>query len=222
MSERNGGARRDELETLLPFYLNGTLEGEESRRVEEWLTSDDPEAAAALAQAEAEFAATLEANEALRPPPDALSRFSAALEREAGPERRPAQAGLAARLWQGLVGLPAGVAWAVAGLAVAILLAQTLTDRTGEPGGYEIAGEESLAANRPFVLVTFDPAAPIGEITATLSGLGVAIAEGPLPGGMYRVVVPAEDSTEFDRISAGIAASDLVVEVVIGRRPADG
>ena len=221
MSEDGPITRRDELETLLPFYLNGTLEGDELRRVEEWLASDDPEAVAAFAEAEAEFSATLEANEAVRPPADALSRFSAALERDAGPERKPEQAGFAARLWQGLAGLPVGVAWAVAGLAVAVLIAQAVVDR-GAPRGYEIAGEDLPAANLAFVLVVFEPAAPVGEITEMLAGLGVTIAAGPLPGGMYRVAIPTEDAAEFDRISAGIAASDLVGQMVIGRRPADG
>ena len=43
-------SRRDELEALLPFYLNGTLEGEDLAAVEAWLTSD-PAAMAALGEA---------------------------------------------------------------------------------------------------------------------------------------------------------------------------
>lgn len=221
MSENGPITRRDELETLLPFYLNGTLEGEDLRRVEEWLASDDLQAAAALAAAEAEFSAAFEANEALRPPSDALSRFSQALEREAGPERKPAAAGLMARLRRGFAALPAGLGWAVAGLAVALLIVQAAVDR-GAPDGYEIAGEDRPAENSAFVLVVFEPAAPLGEITALLDGFGVTIAAGPLPGGMYRVAIPTADPAEFDRISAGIAASGLVGQMVVGRRPADG
>ena len=57
---------RDEIETLLPFYLNGTLSGDDLAKVEDWL-ANDPAAAdpvcrfsphhervkAAVAQAEA-------------------------------------------------------------------------------------------------------------------------------------------------------------------------
>ena len=40
MSEPEYMSRRDELETLLPFYLNGTLDGADLAAVEEWLASD--------------------------------------------------------------------------------------------------------------------------------------------------------------------------------------
>ena len=33
-------SRRDEIETLLPFYLNGTLSGDDLDAVEEWLATD--------------------------------------------------------------------------------------------------------------------------------------------------------------------------------------
>lgn len=222
MSERDRAADRDELETLLPFYLNGTLEGDELRRVEEWLAGDDPEAIAALAQAEAEFAATLEANEALRPPADALSRFAVALEREAGSEPKSTeQPSPLMRFWYRIVGLPAGVAWAAAGLAVAVLLFQAIVDR-GAPERYEVASEGQTADDLPFVLVAFDPEASMGEITDALSGFGVSVSAGPLPGGMYRISIPVTETDEFDRISADMTASDLVEQVVIGRGPADG
>ncbi|KAB2955596.1 MAG: anti-sigma factor, partial [Rhizobiaceae bacterium] len=63
---------RDELEALLPFYLNGTLSGEDLEAVEDWLAAD-VEAMAALAEAEMEAAETAAANEAIRPPADALA-----------------------------------------------------------------------------------------------------------------------------------------------------
>ena len=70
---------RDEMQALLPFYLNGTLEGEDLARLEQWLATD-PGGADALAEAEAELFGTISANEAIRPPADALTRFTRALE----------------------------------------------------------------------------------------------------------------------------------------------
>jgi len=52
MSAAEKMSRRDEMETLLPFYLNGSLEGSELEAIEEWLASD-PAALAALGEAEA-------------------------------------------------------------------------------------------------------------------------------------------------------------------------
>src|SRR3989337_2479000 len=122
-------SRRDELEALLPFYLNGTLSGEDLAAVEGWLATD-PAAMAAVAEAEAEFSGTSAANEAIRPPADALSRFSRALDAEAGAARASAPSMLA-RLWDGFWAIPASVAWAAAAAAVALVLVQTVM----EPGG---------------------------------------------------------------------------------------
>jgi anti-sigma factor RsiW len=83
-SEQTG---RDELEALLPFYLNGTLSGDELQAVERWLASG-PDAMAALAAAEAELSAAVAANEAVRPPADALTRFTRTLDQTAGPARQ--------------------------------------------------------------------------------------------------------------------------------------
>lgn len=219
MSDQTGQSRRDELETLLPFYLNGTLEGPELAEVEAWLASD-AEAANALAEAEAEFSATLVANEAVHPPADALSRFSRALDGVAGAEREARQPGWLARAWQGLVGLPAGAAWAVAGLAIVLMLGQGFLDRGSSPG-HELAGENQVIDTRPFVLVTFDPGAAMSDIGEVLSELGVSLAAGPLPGGIYRVAISTADAAEYDRISAELAASALVQQVAQGKRPGD-
>ncbi|MEI9415912.1 anti-sigma factor, partial [Mesorhizobium sp. Cs1321R2N1] len=83
MSAAEKMSRRDEMETLLPFYLNGSLEGSDLEAIEEWLATD-PAALVALGEAEAEFSGTAAANEAIRPPADALSRFAKALDAEAG------------------------------------------------------------------------------------------------------------------------------------------
>ena len=40
MSEEDRMSRRDEIEALLPFYLNGTLSGADLSAVEEWLRND--------------------------------------------------------------------------------------------------------------------------------------------------------------------------------------
>src|SRR5690606_24444802 len=99
MSSDNEMSRRDELEALLPFYLNGTLDGRDLAAVEEWLATD-PAASVALEEAEAEFSGTSAANDAIRPPADALSRFSKALDAEAGPVRAVAPSALSRLLAQ--------------------------------------------------------------------------------------------------------------------------
>ncbi|TIN50720.1 MAG: anti-sigma factor, partial [Mesorhizobium sp.] len=109
MSAAEKMSRRDEMETLLPFYLNGSLEGAELEAVEEWLASD-PAAMAALGEAEAEFSGTAAANEAIRPPADALSRFARALDAEAGPARAPPGQSWLAKVFGRVTAIPSGVA----------------------------------------------------------------------------------------------------------------
>ena len=134
----NGMSRRDELEALLPFYLNGTLDGQDLAAIEEWLATD-PSAMAALDEAEAEFSGTSAANDAIRPPADALSRFSRALDAEAGPSRASAPSPLS-RLWGQFMAIPASFAWAAAAVAVALVLAQAVMEPGGRGGTIEIAG----------------------------------------------------------------------------------
>lgn len=217
MSDQTERSRRDELETLLPFYLNGTLEGRELADVEAWLASD-PQAQAALAEADDEYGATLMANEAVRPPADAARRFASALDALAGPQPGTAQPGLIAGLWERFLGVPVGVAWAVAGLAVAVMIAQVLVERDSPPG-YEIAGEGQQGDDVPFVLVTFTEDATLAAIGDLLASEGASLAGGPLPGGIYRIAIPVADKPDYDRVSAALAASDLVSQVMTGKGP---
>lgn len=216
-ADRDGGGmtRRDEMEALLPFYLNGTLDGADLAAVEAWLAGD-PVAAIALEEAEREFSGTTAANEAIRPPADALSRFSKALDAEAGPARAAAAPGF----WARLTALPAGFAWAVAAAAVALLLVQAVTSPRGGGSDVEIAGTEQ--AGLPFVLVTFKPDARLSDVSAFLAEQGATIVSGPAPGGIYKIGIPALDTAGYDRIAGLIAAQPFVEAVIPGRKPDNG
>ena len=221
MSAGENMSRRDELEALLPFYLNGTLEGDNLEAVEEWLASD-PEAAVALAEADAEFAGAVAANEALRPPADALSRFSKALEAEAGPARAEAGKSWLSGRWERIAGLPAGLAWATAAAAVLLLVAQAALDTGRQGGDFEIAGEEGGVGMMPFAFVKFRPAAEMADISAFLVENGAAIAGGPTAGGVFRIAIPAKTAADYDRLVGFIAAQPFAETVSEGRKPANG
>ena len=210
-------SRRDELEALLPFYLNGTLDGADLAAVEEWLATD-PSAVAALEEAEAEFSGTSAANDAIRPPADALSRFSKALDAEAGPARAAAPS-VFARLWEGFMAIPASVAWAAAAAAVALVLVQTVMQPGGR-GPVEIAGTGQ--ADMPFALVTFKADARLADVAAFLSGQDATIISGPAAGGVFKVGIPAETTADYDRIVGLIAAQPFADTVLTGRKPGNG
>lgn len=219
MSAAEKMSRRDEIETLLPFYLNGTLEGAELATVEDWLTSD-PAAPAALEAAEAEFSGTMASNEAIRPPADALSRFSRLLDAEAGPVREPQAQSLLARAWERFMGVPVGVAWAAAAALLAFIVVQGVVSPSGTGSDIQVAGTGAEQSKLPFALVTFKPDARMADIAALLGDNGAAIIDGPTASGVFRIVIPAETVADYDRIVGLIAAAPFADTVTAGRKPA--
>jgi hypothetical protein len=214
-------SRRDELEALLPFYLNGTLSGDELAAVEKWLASD-PGAVAALGAVEAEFSAAVAANETIRPPADALTRFSRALDEQAGPARETVGTSGLSQAWQRIAGLPAGLAWGAAAAAIALLILQAATGIGVRGPGYEIAGAENELYAGPFALVTFKADARVGQIAAFLSENGAVVIGGPSAGGVFRIAIPVKTVAEYDRVFGLIAAQPFVEKATAGRKPKDG
>ncbi|MER8582356.1 anti-sigma factor [Mesorhizobium sp. M1423] len=221
MSAAEKMSRRDEMEMLLPFYLNGSLEGAELEAIEEWLESD-PAAMAALGEAEAEFSGTAAANEAIRPPADALSRFAKALDAEAGPARAPAASPWLAQAWSRFMAVPAGVAWAAAAVLLALVVAQSFVQTGNQGGDFEIAGSEDDLAKMPFALVKFKPDAKLSDIVAFLDQNQLKIAGGPTADGVFRLGVPAKTAADYQKLLGLIAAQPFTEAALEGRKPADG
>jgi len=222
MSERDPEmSDRDAMEALLPFYLNGTLDGEDLAAVEAWL-ANDPSAIVALEEAQAEFSATTETNEALRPPADALGRFSKMLEQEAGSTRSQPAASPLSGFWNRIAGIPPKFAWATAALTIALVVLQTAIDYGDRGNDYEVAGSEQDLAAAPFVLVVFRADARMVDIAALLDANGAAIAGGPTAGGVFRIAIPAKTVADYDRVFGVIQAAPFVESAVAGKKPADG
>ncbi|AZN97507.1 anti-sigma factor [Mesorhizobium sp. M9A.F.Ca.ET.002.03.1.2] len=221
MSAAEKMSRRDEMETLLPFYLNGSLEGAELEAIEEWL-ANDPAALAALGEAEAEFSGTAAANEAIRPPADALGRFARALDAEAGPARAPAASSLMAQVWGRFLAVPAGVAWAAAAALLALVVVQSFEQPGGMGGDFEVAGQQGDLAKMPFVLVKFKPDAKMADIAVFLGENQIKIAGGPTADGVFRLGIPATTAADYEKVLGLIAAQPFAEAVVEGRKPGDG
>ena len=214
-------SRRDELEALLPFYLNGTLEGDDLVAVEQWLTSDVA-AITALGEAEAEFSGVAAVNEAIRPPADALSRFAKAIDAEAGPVAAKAGPSTIVQLWNRFTAIPASAAWAVAAAALAFVLVQATIEPGRQAPDFEVAGTPEDRATVPFALVTFRPDATIADINALLAANGGSIFAGPASGGVFKIAIAATTVADYDRVVGLIAAAPVVETVLPGRKPVDG
>ncbi|MGX5841689.1 anti-sigma factor [Mesorhizobium sp. ArgA1] len=221
MSAAEKMSRRDEMETLLPFYLNGSLEGSDLEAVEEWLATD-PAAMAALGEAEAEFSGTTAANEAIRPPADALSRFAKALDAEAGPARAPAGRSWLAQALDRFMAVPVGVAWAAAAVLLALVVVQSYVHTGGKGSDFEIAGAEDELAKLPFALVKFKPEARMSDIAVFLDQNGLKIAGGPTASSVFRIAIPAKTGADYAKLVGLIAAQPFTETVIEGRKPVDG
>jgi len=205
-------AERSEIETLLPWYVAGTLEPEDARRIEARLAGD-PALSQQLALLREEQYAVVEINEDLgAPSPGALARLMASVDAEASGFSGVARAGQG--LWARLTGFfqsPSGsaVRWAAAAAAVVIMvqavaLGTLLRERTAAPGIYQTASgsDQQPARVGTFVLARFDDAASAGEISAHLADIDAVIVDGPKPGGIYRIRLSREVLNEQDRTRA--------------------
>lgn len=215
---------RDRIEALLPFYLNGTLDADDLVLVQAWLDSS-PDASAALAAAEAESDASVSANEAISLPPNALGRLNTALDAEAGTTCDAAGPSWIRRVAGKILGAPPALAWGTAAAALALVVVQAVTlpgnPSRDRPETFSQAGVSQFKDDSPYVLVVFAPGADIARISALLAQTGASIASGPKPGGVYFIDLPAEDMETYARLSAVLAASPVVKQLLPGRKPAE-
>jgi hypothetical protein len=215
MSKEPEMTRRGEIETLLPFYLNGTLAGEDLLQVEDWL-ANDPAAEDALMAAESEMALVSADNEAIRPRADAFKRFSESLEKEASPRASPASR--LSAFFASTFAIPAP--WILAAAAAALVLMVVAVQNIGSraPEDIQVAGTGETA-NIPFVLITFTPAATLSDMATLLKDNGGQIAGGPISGATFKVAFPVETAADYEKLSRKLAASPLVEKVTAGKKP---
>jgi anti-sigma factor RsiW len=193
---------RDELELLLPFHANGTLEAGERAEVEAWLAEDRE--AAAEAAALAKVRGELQAEAVQSPGEFGLARLMRDVDRNAAPGAPagvPQAANLVHRPW---------VWQAVAAVALAAFVGQWFLTGVGDGPAprYELAsaGDDGIAA---VYTVAFVPTAAEGEIRELLVSLGLEIVAGPSSLGLYRLGGEADDAA----LAALRAAGDIVESV---------
>ena len=129
MSPSEQMSRRDELEALLPFYINGTLQGDDLAAGGALARGRSDRRFAALAEAEGEFSETAGGE---RGDPPAGRCAQPVLESAGGRSRTGAGGGRAFPARQPAFGrfmaIPAGVAWAAAAIAIGFVLVQAVME----------------------------------------------------------------------------------------------
>ena len=177
---------RDDIEALLPFHANGTLEGADRAAVEAALETD-AELRADLAALQA-IRQTMQAEEVASPGDFGLARLMRDVEAETPVTAPPAAANdnvvpvTRLRLWQ----TAAAVILAV-GLGVNLLPGPGDAPETGRTDQAPTTEEGfSLASGgAPDFTIAFAPDAREAEIRALLLQAGVEITQGPSALGLY-------------------------------------
>jgi hypothetical protein len=216
MTTANESGRGD-IEDLLPWHAAGTLSPRDMQRVETALAAD-PELARRYQLVREELAQTIHLNETLgAPSARAMETLFAKIDQE--PERTPAiSANLGARIRDFFATLsPRTVAWSAAAAALAIVLqAGVIGDvllNENNRRGYETASAPSnISLEGTYALIRFQPQVSAADITQFLDANKFSIAEGPLPGGLFRVrIAPTKlAKTDRDRLIATLQTDKIV------------
>jgi anti-sigma-K factor RskA len=178
------GSAHSTADALLPWYVNGTLRGEELAFVEQHVRT------CRQCQAETDWLRQVFAACAALSPLEEASAASFARARDPR----------ATSFWTGSMGMTAGwraaPPWVrgllAAQLAAIAVLGTTVAIEAGNKPSYQTLGVESRSLpSRNAVVVVFDPAAPEVEIRRIVAGVGGRIVDGPTAANAYVLELPA-------------------------------
>lgn len=204
----------DDVTALAPFYVNGTLDAAERRRIEAAL-AEKPELEAEISlwrHVRDSVQADAAGRVSEQPAPSqefAIARLLRDIraERTAGPTRRSAGIGA---VFNGRLRIAR-----MAAAAALILMVGVTAGRIAPwdaPSEYRAAGEDTVAgeaAAGPVLRLAFRADAPVSEIEALLRAEGLTIVEGPSAIGLYRVRA-LDVSMSVDALLSRLRENDLV------------
>ena len=197
----------DDVELLLPFYVNGTLDETERLAVEAWLSGNDG-AIDHLARVSEEL-------ELIRADADTLGVPSRAVldNLMAEIDDAPATAlvkGWAERIWA-MLSPRYALAGAAALCAIVALQAGYIVyagQQQAPTSQFQTASGATEAFAGPTALVAFTPETDMGTVSTRLADLGLTIVDGPKPGGIF-IVGGTDDEAGREALAALGAAEGL-------------
>ncbi|MEX1200244.1 MAG: hypothetical protein WEB02_05585 [Methylophaga sp.] len=190
----NDKLTREDIELLMPFYVNGTLSDGEQQQVE----------------------AALETDQALQDDKDFLQRLQAEVKSMPDAANSPGEFGLK-RLQNSLTVQKkvrnSTQKWRLAAIAASFLLVvqtTTMVMLTPGPDGYRQAGGEQTGQ---LLLVTFQPDATEAQIRELLLNQQLSIVEGPSALGIYTLSAGSDPVA----VSSRLEQSDIIDSVQLNQ-----
>jgi len=199
MMAQNGTKDRD-LDLLLPWYVNGTLNAEEQKQVEAYLersshARDEVELLRALRQQVKDEKIENSPGEL------GLQRLKREIKQEQAEsgDRMAGKTLTVASFWRPL---------AIAACLAVVIQAGIMVGLPGGDGDVKIAVGPSAPAE---IQVTFAPDATEQDIREVLQSAGASIAEGPTALGVYGLRLESDDDAAIEEALATLRASGDVV-----------
>lgn len=184
-----------DIEQLLPWYVNGTLDETERARVESHL-ADNPAARAEVARLQT-LAQHVKQDAAEVPSPGefGLNRLLKAVKEEES-QTAPART----NWWR--------QAAAVAALLVIVVQAGVIYQQVGAPTDIQPLG----AVEAPSLRIMVDDEVTIGAVGEALRSMRAEIVSGPSALGLY-TVSPVGDDTDIGQLADALAQQPWVIQV---------
>jgi hypothetical protein len=206
---------REDIESLLPWYAAGTLSRRDAERVEKAL-ADDHELARRLDLAREELNETILLNETLgAPSARAVEKLFAAIDAEPKRSARVSfdLAGRIAEFFAGFSPRTLAVAGSVAVLAIVLqsgfIVSDLLRQQTGS-GGQDTELASAPAADGSLAVIRFTAKTDMETITKFLAANNATFVDGPLPGGTYKIRLPATGAAKDEIIKKMNTDSSIV------------
>lgn len=216
MTDKHENTKAD-LALLLPWYVNGTLDDESTRLLEDALNHDEGLQHQYTLALE-DQASVIELADAEDIPVAMSERFKVVLDQHIDAAQTVSEAPREQSIFRRLLGnlFPTqGYGYVIIAAALIITLQAGLLVKNLSPARYQTATGQDLTTGDIKFLVQFSPLAPVSAVLQFLKANNGTIVEGPTADGLFILQFKSTDKKDTDRLEREMSAPDSVFILVL-------